>query len=298
MMMKKTLILALLCCLCLGAACGESEPRRLPIDFSGGSPLTAENLTETGYSDDTITVTITSGYEARCEYWVADIVIKDASQLRTVSAGGFDSSAVATGTRLATRVNAVLAINGDYYSSAERKGLGYVIRQGITYRDNLEAADGKSARLMDVLLIDEDGDFHVLHRPVAGTVPETVDGKRIINSFSFGPILVENGELVTDFKRADRWFDMAPTASYQRVAICQVGPLHYKIVVCGGPSLGSKGMTLPQFAELVSKQGVQTAYNLDGGNSSIMILGGTRVNGVNHDQPRKLLDIIYFASAQ
>ncbi len=294
-MTKRLMLLVLLLSLCASAALADLP---LPIDFSGGSPLVQDNLAEMSYSDSTITVTVTQEREGRTEYWVADIVVQDASQLRTVSAGGFDSNAVSSGTRLAARVNAVLAINGDYYSSAERRGLGYVIRQGILYRDNLEAEDGNGARLMDVLLIDEDGDFHVLYRPTAGTIPETIDGKRIINTFSFGPVLVDNGELVTDFHRADRWFDMAPTANYQRVCICQAGPLHYKIIVCGGPSLGSRGLTLPEFAELVSRQGVDIAYNLDGGNSAILMLGGRRVNGINHDQPRKILDIIYFASGE
>lgn len=293
-MIRRILIAALCLFLCAGSALADPS---LPIDFSGGSALDPSGLTDLTYTDDTITVTITSNRLNGTEYWVADIVISDASQLRTVSAGGFDSSAVSDGTRMAARVNAVVAINGDYYSSYERKGLGYIIRQGITYRNNLEPANGNSARLMDVLLIDEDGDFHVYHRPTQGTLPETIDGKRIINSFSFGPILVENGERVTDFQRADRWFDMATSSNFQRVCICQVESLHYKIVVCGGPSLGSNGMTLLQFAELVSTLGVQTAYNLDGGNSSILIFAGNRVNGINHDQPRKLLDIIYFASS-
>lgn len=295
LLLKRLIIAVLLLSLWSAAALADLP---LPIDFSGGSPLNPANLTETSYSDSTIQVTITSDYENRTQYWVADIVITDPSQFRTVSAGGFDSNAVSTGTRLAARVNAVVAINGDYYNNAERRGLGYVVRQGITYRDNLETVAGNSARLMDVLLVDEDGDFHVLYRPQAGEVPETIDGKRIINSFSFGPVLVDNGRQVTDFNRADRWFDMAPTANYQRVAICQAGPLHYKIVVCGGPSLGSHGMTLPEFAALVAKLDVQVAYNLDGGNSAILMLAGERVNGVNRDQPRKILDIIYFASGE
>ena len=294
-MLKRILSIALLLCL---ICCAASAEIPLPIDFSGGSPLIQENITEMGYSDSTITVEITKGKQNGTEYWVADIVIQDASQLRTVSAGGFDSSATAEGTRLSARVNAVLAINGDYYSSAEKSGFGYIVRQGITYRNNLETENYYQARLMDVLLIDEDGDFHIIYQPIQGEVPETIDGKRIINAFSFGPGLVDGGVKVPDYHRADRRFiDMAMDQLRQRVALCQAGPLHYKVVVCSGPSMGSKGLTLPEFANLVMKQDVQVAYNMDGGDSSFLILANRRINGKSN-RAREILDIIYFASAE
>lgn len=304
-MLKRILSIALLLCLVCAAA-GAEIP--LPLDFSGGSRLSREGYTAPyknedgntvcGYTDDTISVTIVSGHEDRCEYWVADIVISDASQLRTVSAGGFDTSNVSDGERLASRVNAVLAVNGDYYNSAEKHGMGYVIRQGILYRDHLEEAESTYGRLMDVLVVDEDGDFHIFYRPTAGTIPETIEGKRIVNAFTFGPCLVDNGEIVTDYHRSDRSFvDMDAAGYKQRICICQAGPLHYKVIGCSGPSLGSKGMTLQQFANLVWRQDVQVAYNLDGGNSASIILCGKRANGSGREA-RKLLDIIYFASAQ
>ena len=88
------------------------------------------------------------------------------------------------------------------------------------------------------------------------------------------------------------------SAGYKQcICICQAGPLHYKVIACSGPSLGSKGMTMSQFADLVWRQGVQVAYNLDGGNSATIALCGKRANGSGHEA-RKLLDIIYFASAQ
>ena len=59
---------------------------KLPVDLSVIEPRANEKaFTDTSYEDSTISVKITSGrVEDKCDYWVADIVIADPSQLRTV----------------------------------------------------------------------------------------------------------------------------------------------------------------------------------------------------------------------
>ena len=56
-------------------------------------------------------------------------------------------------------------------------------------------------------------------------------------------------------------------------------------------------MTIRQFAKLVYSCGVQTAYNLDGGNSTMLIFNGEKLNDVDNPKARDIADIIYFASA-
>ncbi len=269
----------------------------LPIDFT--SPVTPRSsafLNEDVYEDPTIRVTIRTGRVEGCTYWVADITVSDPSQLRTLSAGGFDSSAQMDAMRLCQRSQAVVAINGDFFASSERRGKGFVIRQGEMFRNNLDTAGRWDSKMMDVLLVDEDGDFHVLYQPEKDTVYNTVDGKRILNAFSFGPILVNDGQAVTNYGGSDRWIDMAASTGRQRMCIGQVDTLHYMVLCCAGPSTGNPGMTLPVFAQLAAEQGARIAYNLDGGDSTILYFGGKRLNGGTSSQ-RKLQDIIYFASA-
>lgn len=270
----------------------------LPIDFTGGSAPLESGLTDNSYEDSTISVHIETGRTDGCDYWIADIVIAHPSQIRTASAGGFESNMVMDGERMAKRMNAILAINGDFYSSSEKKGRGYVIRQGELYLDNLDEDNHYGSILMDILLIDEDGDFHVLYRPENGSIRGTVEGKKIINAFSFGPVLVDHGEAVTSFNGSDRYIDMAADKKRQRMCICQVEPLHYKAICCAAPARGSAGMTLRQFADFVAQQGVWIAYNLDGGDSTMLIFNGRKQNDVRNRSTRKLLDIIYFASAE
>ncbi len=256
----------------------------LPIDFSGGCELDQGNFTgQTAYSDPTITVTITKGRYSDCDWWAADIVIASPTQLRTVSAGGFNTSMTMTGSYLAKSVNAVLAVDGDYYFYT---GKGYILRQGTLYKNIL---DGTT----DVLLIDEAGDFHVISRAKQGEVSDTINGKRVINAMYFGPALVIDGMPVHGVSGSN----MAEDKGRQRMCIAQVGPLHYKCICCAGPARGSAGMSLQVFTYFVADMGVKTAYNLDGGDSTMLIFNGEKINDVNNASSRKISDIIYFASA-
>lgn len=283
------LVLALLPCAALAEEDTVLPAGPLPIDFTPGMKPDAALFTADSYEDPSISVKIETGRMDKCDFWVATIKIADASQLRTRSAGGFDSTSEMKGTAMATENNAVVAINGDYYCFTEQ---GLIIREGQLYRNILQGD-------RDVLLIDEDGDFHTYVLPNQDEVPtETVDGKKIIQAFYFGPVLVSNGEVnpKVDVNRTTHSV-MAATEKRQRMAICQVGPLEYKLVCCAAPARGSYGMTLQQFASLVAQQGVQTAYNLDGGDSCMLIFNGEKINDVRNKSTRKIVDIIYFATA-
>ncbi len=273
----------------------------LPVDFSAGkepqkSGYSGDKKNTWSYSDPTISVKIETGRIKGimgCSYWVATIKLQDPSQLRTASRDGFDKANKINAVTLAKRNNAVLAINGDYYSYT---GKGLIIRQGIPYLDLL---DGDR----DILLIDEDGDFHGVKMAEKGSVSSVkysngrkvyfYNGKRVINSFYFGPLLVLDGQVN---KKMQLRYDMRAEERRQRTAIAQVGPLEYKCICCAPPKYGNDGMTLKTFADIIAKQNVQIAYNLDGGNSTWMIFNNEQINKVAKDN-RELMDIIYFASA-
>lgn len=271
--------------LCVGAAFAEEGGSALPVDFTPGMPLNEANfLSETEYEDPTIHVVVESGRTEDCDYWVARITISDPSQLRTAAAGGFESNDFTmNGVYLAKRQNAVLAVDGDYYSYHPD---GMVVRQGVMYRNALRGE-------RDVLVIDEDGDFHIFSVPKDGEIGETVDGKKAVNVFHFGPGLVIDGEIAN--LSASSW--MVPTERRQRMCIAQTGPLEYMALCCAGPLRGSYGMDLKQFATLAKELGAINAYNLDGGDSTMLYFNGEMVNTRGNSNPRKISDIIYFASA-
>ena len=281
--------------------------QKLPWDFSGGMPLKNENFLGAGkYADDTIMVTIQvgrfdNGTAMGCEYWVATVRIAHPSQLRTTSASTFRSEMLMKGTALAKRVNAVLAINGDYWCFTHH---GYILRQGQLFVDDLRGD-------RDVLLVDDNGDFHIVRNPYSGQVQETIEGRKVMQAFFFGPVLVDHGKLVRDMALRE---DMAAEERKQRMCIAQVGPLEYKCICCGPPARGNSGMNLSEFARLVYEIGINdaqnkskrtgetvestmTAYNLDVGNSTMLIFNGEKINDPKNQDTRDIADIIYFASA-
>jgi len=280
---------------------GEFRP--LPIDLSEGSslPYTFQYNTEYKYYEDpTIRVEryeITES-EWSAIYWYALITIRDPSQLRTASVSEnnpFLDSLVNYGRVLAKNKRAVLAINGDYCSTFwTDKSQNFILRQGTVYRDSAMPD-------LDILLIDEEGDFHILssgENDLTAVDKTQIDGKKVINALQFGPALVINGEKVPDEIILDPSHSpqfAEPESRTQRMCICQIDKLHYMTVCCA-----YFGMDLPTFRDLIlSLAPVKTAYVLDGGESAQMFFLGRQCNaGANGNKdPRMLTDIVYFASA-
>ena len=265
----------------------------LPIDLTGGFPPQESGYSgETVYEDPTIRVEITykdishlQPYKGRnAGAWIVDIQLGDASQLRTAASYSFESDATDPPDVIADKVNAVVAFNADFIT---RQKNGLVFKQGILYKDNLNGRQ-------DVLLIDEDGDFHPVHLPKKGVISETVDGKKVLNAFCFGPVLVENGEVCTGWK--DFGY-LKPQELYARMALCQVGPLHYRVILTTHLQSYTTGLTLKAFAQLCKDEGAVTAYNLDGGESTTLYFHGVRLNSQDNVNFRPVPDIMYFASA-
>ncbi len=281
--MKAVLVWLTLLALCVPAVLAEEVPT-LPVDFTPGKPVNQANyISETEYRDPTLHVVIESGRKDNCDYWLARIKIGHASQLRTAAAATFEVEYAVKGQYIAKRQNAVLAIDGDYFSYYP---YGIVMRQGVLYRDKLR-------KERDVLAIDEDGDFHIFLVPDKGEVPAVYKGKKLIDAFHFGPALVVDGEIGS----LDASYWLAPESKRQRMCIAQTGPLEYMALCCAGPLRGSEGMDLLQFAQLAKELGAVTAYNLDGGDSTMLIFNNEKVNDKENQNTRDISDIIYFASA-
>jgi len=284
------------------------EFRSLPLDIEqGGAKLVPFTYTSdiSIYEDPSIRVEyhrVNGGKTWGVVYYFADIVIKEPTQMRTSFATNttrFNPNAKKTVRAISSRLNPVIAINGDFFAGFS--GNAFVLRQGDVYRDSCEPN-------FDVLLVDEDGDFHVItaDQDLASIDKTTVDGKKVINAFQFGPALVIDGQPVEDEKLVDRAHsprDAQPDMANQRMGIMQIDKLHYMVLTCA-----HYGLTLPKFRDLamyVSNYQAKTIYTLDGGNSSQMIFLGRKKNNTDtnpdtakdKEGERPVTDIIYFASA-
>jgi len=285
MYMKKLFAAVLFLCL----ACSLASAEIVPIELNaktGFAPKAEGFISATQYEDESMTVAIEAHQVGPTTCHVARVKIAHPSQLRSASAYGFNRPQTEMTNTIARRVKAVVAINGDYYSYT---GKGYMIRQGQLYMN-------KPYGDRDVLLIDENGDFHIEPKATAETLAK-YETMGIVNSFNFGPGLVVDGVALAEYGHE---FNSGDTYA-QRSAIAQVkkGEMEYLLITCEGP-MESKGggMTMTGFAEFIASLGVETAYNLDGGNSASMYFNGKKVNAIGNKDERRISDIIYFASAQ
>lgn len=238
--------------------------------------------TSTSYEDDNIKITLTDYRENDTDIHVADVTVSSSEYLKTAFAqSSYGRNVTEKTSDIAESVNAILAINGDYYGAQES---GYVIRNGVIYR-----ATAKSGN--EDLVIYADGSFEIIDEDDI-TAEELLE-KGAQNVLAFGPALVEKGSVsVTESEEVGK-----AMASNPRTAIGIINENHYVFVVADGRTSDNEGLSLYELAEFMESLGVQTAYNLDGGGSSTMYFNGQIINkpttNGNSIKERSVSDIVY-----
>ena len=131
----------------------EEKSYALPIDFSAGMQLNPDGYTEDGYQDDSITVRMETREENGVTWRLAFVEIKDPSQLRTATAGKlkYTDKTTALVSVMACAKNAVVAINGDYFTDDQAKR-SFEYRMGEPVKSNDGNPKGNKKR--DILIID------------------------------------------------------------------------------------------------------------------------------------------------
>ena len=243
-------------------------------------------VTSDSYSYNGTTITLTTYRENDTNIYVADVVLSSADQLKTALAeNAYGKNVTEKTSEMAESNNAVLAINGDYYGAQES---GYVIRNGVLYRD--EAEEGQ-----EDLVIWSDGSFSIINE--SDVTAEELLEQGAEQVLSFGPGLIENGTVTVD---EDDEVGKA-MSSNPRTAIGVIDDLHYVFVVSDGRTDESEGLSLQELAEFMEGLGVETAYNLDGGGSSTMVFNGNLINNPttngNKVKERGVSDIVYIGQS-
>ena len=260
----------------------ESE-YSLPLDFSPGYVPDPSGYTDAGYEDDSIRVQMETREEGNVIWRIAWVKVASPTQLRTATAGQkLTSKATARVTAMAEKNNAVVALNGDNFVDNPTK-TSFEYRMGQKIRS-------KTNRLKDILIIDENGDFHTFVQSQGVTEFED-SGHTIVNAFTFGPALVQEGRLLTTSKE----YGYNPNGREPRSAIGQTGRLSYVMVVAEGRG-ESVGVTQQELADFMYSLGCVEAYNLDGGGTAAMVYRGDYYNDLAGNE-RSISDIIYFATA-
>lgn len=241
-------------------------------------------VTDSSYKDDNISINLTETTVNNTQVYVADVTLNSSDYLKTAFAqNAYGTNVTAKTSVTAADNNAILAVNGDYYGA---NSSGYVIRNGVVYRDTIREASSNGD-----LAIYKDGSFKVIYEDQISAEQLVNDG--VVNLLAFGPALVENGEIAVGTNEEVG----QAMASNPRTAIGIIDENHYIIVVSDGRTSESEGLSLYQLAEVMKSYGAKTAYNLDGGGSSTLYFNGQVINkpttGGNKISERAVSDIVY-----
>ena len=241
-------------------------------------------VTDSSYKDDNISINLSETTVNNTQVYVADITVTSSDYLKTAFAqNAFGTNVTAKTSETAADNNAILAVNGDYYGA---NFTGYVIRNGVVYRDTVRENSNNGD-----LAIYKDGSFKIIYEDQISADQLVKDG--VVNLLAFGPTLVENSEIAVGTNEEVG----QAMASNPRTAIGIIDENHYIIVVSDGRTSESKGLSLYQMAEVMKSYGVKTAYNLDGGGSSTLYFNGQVINkpttGGNRISERAVSDIVY-----
>ena len=241
-------------------------------------------VTDSSYKDDNISINLSETTVNNTQVYVADITVTSSDYLKTAFAqNAFGTNVTAKTSETAADNNAILAVNGDYYGA---NSTGYVIRNGVVYRDTVRENSNNGD-----LAIYKDGSFKIIYEDQISADQLVKDG--VVNLLAFGPALVENSEIAVGTNEEVG----QAMASNPRTAIGIIDENHYIIVVSDGRTSESKGLSLYQMAEVMKSYGVKTAYNLDGGGSSTLYFNGQVINkpttGGNRISERAVSDIVY-----
>ena len=238
------------------------------------------------YYDETILVIAWKEIVNECVYTVAEVKVAHPSQFRRFLAGGeFGSDKQYRTTEMAASVNAVVASSGDFYA--------YRKYGAVVYESTLRRFEGEN---VDTCYITEDGDMLFTYRNQLKTEADAekfIKDNKVRFSLAFGPVLVDGGEI----KVPADYILGEVNGTYSRAAICQWDKLHYLIVNTSQEQSYWHRHKVRAFAEFIRDLGCNTAYALDGGQTTAIVMNDELVTLPDYQTQRRISDIIYFATA-
>ena len=165
----------------------------------------------------------------------------------------------------------VLAFTDDFFGNRLqlKEVPGIVVRQKQLLCDLTNRTSGHYLPNLDMMAQYPDGRLEVYH--CNEITSEELLERGAVNVFSFGPILIRDGEineLVYSYYRS-----IEP-----RHALGMIEPNHYFLLTVTGRNADSKGTFLQRVAEMMLDHGVTQALNLDGGNTAALVFRGKMIN--------------------
>lgn len=228
------------------------------------------------YLNQNLQIIITAGEDRSIplEWFETEIITRNGETFRTVMTDpNHPGKKFRYPDDIAREEKFILAFSDDFYgnrmakNSEEKPGL--IIREGQVVSEKTNKKTGHHLPNLDMMAQFPDGSLQV-YECNEKTAEELLE-MGAVNVFSFGPILIRNGEindLVYSYYKS-----IEP-----RHALGMIAPNHYFLLSVQGRMDDSKGTTLQRMAEMMKDRGVTEALNLDGGNTMALIFRGRMLN--------------------
>lgn len=248
------------------------EPTPEPTGLLKGKfadKFSAETVSnETVYRSENVAVELTTLEQYNSDIHVMDIYLKDISSFRAYipRTDGAKKSKTLMPIEADEELGGVIAVtSGDQFYGHNIKG--YIVRNGQLYSDKKDPDT-------DALVMYNDGTMATFSGKAYD--PDAEVAKGIYQTWSFGPALLDNGQIRTNFGGSNI------AGNNPRMAIGYFEPGHYCLVAVDGArnsdNANSKGVTLEQLSEFMYNLGCKVAYNLDGGATAGMVFNGQKIN--------------------
>lgn len=202
---------------------------------------------------------------------------------------------------LAAGLGAPIAVNGGYFGGGRSYSLAVDRGTLLSRPPGALGRDGRSyAATRGAFGVLEDGRIDVawVHAPrgelreVEGPPAHRLGAPAVLEdpgtpwsprtAIGAGPVLIESG-VVRETWTEEVFFGSgigAPDSRQPRTAVGSTADGRILLVVAEGRAAASRGLTLPELTELMGQLGAVDALNLDGGGSSVLVLGGRRVTAL------------------
>lgn len=226
------------------------------------------------YQSENISVSISTGRQGDSNYHLADIYVQDITCfVTTLSSGSYRGKTESVQAMFDATPGAIVAMNGDFYAY---NLFGPVVRNGETFVDYVN-------KDWDIAVLLSTGEL--ITYPNNTLKKDELAEMNAYQAWVFGPALLdESGHAKTKFRSRVQ-------ASNPRSVLGYYEPGHYAFLTVDGRSRESEGMTMKELSTLCESLGFASAYNMDGGQSSVLMAQAGAIN-VPYRGGRSVSDIL------
>lgn len=289
MSMKQCLLLLLLFLLSAGALAEPAVISTVPEEVflpDGSQPA----VSQSSYRSENVSISISTLRANKSDVYVADIYVRSVSSFRRAFAGDGWGDTTAKISSMAASSGALIAMTGD---SSQNFSVGWVVGNGEVLRSTKNT-------YRDICLLYNSGELVTIPGEEIDHALLAAQAEEIWQCFLFGPALLDSeGRALTDFE------DSSVRYTNPRSVIGYYEPGHYCFVQVDGrgtksaleSGATSQGMTLAELAAFMESLGCASAYNLDGGQSSMLWYDGEIIS-TPFNGGRSVGDIVFICEAE